>query len=159
MQSEIISRFGQLTAIERRNVASVYRWAEAHQKPGGSTERMVDEVYSDAPEVVSVLNNVYVSRRDTPKDVWRSAELELEKRVAKRRVVFDAIHPTGSVICVEARIEQQLNDGTKRGWPFAAFLYFDEAGRIERDHTYMLPPPDFSCLEHAADALNDTAKR
>jgi len=150
VNKEIISRYSDLTEVEIRNVESVYRWAREYQKPGGSAERLVDEVYCDSPEVVSVLTNLHVAHNHGSKTAWREAELELGARVAARRVVFDAIHPSDNVVCVEARIEQELADGSCRGWPFAVFLYFDDEHRILRDHTYMLPPPDYSRLEQAA---------
>ena len=37
------------TETEQRNIATVYAWAEAWRLPGGSAEKMVDEVYADAP--------------------------------------------------------------------------------------------------------------
>jgi hypothetical protein len=41
-------------------------------------------------------------------------------------------------------------EGEKRGWPFAAFLSFDEDGRITRDHTYMPDSPHGDLFEKAA---------
>jgi hypothetical protein len=53
---------GELSLVEQRNVEQLEAWAIACTVPGGSAARLVDEVYADQPEVVSVLTGTYVAR-------------------------------------------------------------------------------------------------
>jgi hypothetical protein len=144
---------GELSLVEQRNVEQLEAWAIACTVPGGSAARLVDEVYADQPEVVSVLTGTYVARVGLSKRAWREAEEIMEARYVSRRIVFTAVHPRGDTIAVEARIEQVLKDGTQRGWPFAVFLAFDSSARIVSDHTYMLPHPNQDDLDRAAAAV------
>ena len=144
---------GALSAEEERCVAGLEAWARAYEMPGGSAERMVNQVYADLPEVVSVLTGTVVARRGIDKSAWRRAEEAMEALYRERRVVFTAVHPRGNTIAVEALIEQVLHDGSTRGWPFAVFLTFDVEGRIVTDHTYMQPPPTQRLFDDAARSL------
>jgi len=153
MTRDYVTNSDNLTEIERRNIEQVHRWAAAYQMPGGSAQQLVDEIYADSPEVVSVLTDTWVARAGTSKQAWRDAEIRLTGLVVERRVVFNALHAAGNVVTIEANIEQKLSDGSKRGWPFAAVLYFDDNGRIQRDHTYMMPPPYQHEFAEAAERL------
>jgi hypothetical protein len=150
---------GPLTAEEERCVAGLEAWATAYALPGGCAERMVDEVYADQPEVVSVLTGTVVARHGADKTAWRKLEGAMEALYRERHVVFTAVYPRGNTIAIEARIEQVLHDGTRRGWPFAVFLTFDDAGRIVTDHTYMQPPPTQKMFDDAAKAAQTANSR
>ena len=154
MNKNNVSNFVNLSATELRNIEQVQGWAAAYSVPGGSATQLVDAYYSEAPEVISVLTDTHVARKGLSKKAWRDAELRTHKLVTSRRIVFAALHACGAVVTVEGRIEQLLKDGTKRDWPFAAVLFFDATGRIERDHTYMMPPPHQREFELAAELLS-----
>lgn len=158
MNQSYVTDHENLSDTERRNIEHVHHWAAAYKLPGGSPGRLVDEIYSENPEVVSVLTDTHVARAGESKHAWRAAEFQTANLVKARRVLFDALHAATNVVTVEGRIEQHLEDGTVRGWPFAAVLYFDADGRIFRDHTYMLPPPHQHEFERAAELAGATAK-
>lgn len=153
MSRDYVTDCDNLTDTERRNIEQVHRWAAAYQKPGGSAQVLVDEIYADSPDVVAVLTDTWVARAGISKQAWRDTELKLSTLVVERKVVFKALHATGNVVTMEADIEQKLSDGSNRGWPFATVLYFDETGRIQRDHTYMLPTPYHHEFDVAAGRL------
>jgi hypothetical protein len=144
---------GPLTREEERCVAGLEAWARAYELPGGCAARLVDEVYADRPEVISVLTGTVVAREGADKSSWRSTEAAMEALYSARRVVFTAVYPRGNTIAAEALIEQVLKDGTPRGWPFAVFLTFDAEGRVIADHTYMTPPPHQHMFDEAAFSL------
>ena len=150
MITRYITQYERLSEVERRNIEQVHRWAAAYQMPGGSPAELVDEIYADEPVVVSVLTDTHVVPAGSSKQAWKNAEMKTATQVLMRKVVFVALHACGPTVTVEGRIEQSLEDGSARGWPFAAVLYFDHDGRIQRDHTYMLPPPHQKEFDTAA---------
>jgi hypothetical protein len=143
----------RLSRTERRNVARVLAWAEAWQVPGGSAKRMVDEVYADAPEVVSVLQGTRVSSAAAGKQAWKRSELGIERKYRHRRIEFDAIYPCGDTVTIEARVDMMTREGERRSWPFAVVMTFDRDGRIVRDHTYMPESPHQADFRRAARAI------
>ncbi len=138
------------TETERRNVRTVYAYADAWTLPGGSAESMVDEIYAASPEVVSVLQGLRVSDSGGFKDAWKQAELRIERHYTERRILFDSICPCGDAVAFEGRVELLTKAGESRGWPFAVFMTFDANGRITSDHTYMPDSPHGDLFEEAA---------
>ena len=119
----------------------VEAWARKLSFPGGSAERAFAELYTDAPECVVVLAGVEVSAAGgSDKESWARAEIEVAAQFARRSMQFDGIYPSGDTVAVEARRIAETLDGRHLEWPFAAFLTFDGAGQIIRDHTYRTPP-------------------
>ncbi len=144
---------GDLSAVEQRNLECLEAWAKACTLPGGSVARTIDDLYAEQPEVVLVLTDTYVARPGQSKQAWRDAEIRLEAQYASRSITFTAVQPRGDTIAVEARVEQVLKNGTRRGWPVAVFLNFDASGRIVGDRNYMLPHPNQGDFEGAAAAV------
>lgn len=140
----------RLTPVERRNVGRVLAWAEAWTLPGGSARRMVEEIYADSPEVVSVLQGTRVSSAAAGKRAWKRTERSIERQYRYRRIEFDAIYPCCDTVTIEARVDMMTRAGDRRSWPFAVVMTFDGNGRIVRDHTYMPESPHQALFRRAA---------
>jgi hypothetical protein len=139
-----------LTATEQRNLQRVKDWAEAWRLPGGSAQRMVDEIYADEPEVIAVLQGHRVSGSGNFKSAWREAELNIEAVYAEREIIFGPMLASGDSVAFEGEVRMLTKDGERRGWHFAVFMVFDEEGRIVSDHTYMPDSPHGDLFERAA---------
>lgn len=125
----------ELTAREKRNVELVTEWARAWETDAG---RMVDDIYADSSEVFGPLQNIYFLKRGESKSNWKALEVANQGLYLARKMHFHAIAAKGDTVAVEVAVtETNLKGRTREGW-FAAFLTFDENGRIITDHTYML---------------------
>ena len=126
-----------LTETEVRNVEGVMAYAEIWAVPGGDAGKGVEELYADAPEAISVLQELQVSFEGGVKEHWKRAEVEVEKMMKSRAVVLDTLYPSGDTVAVEARMVVDTYEDGEKTWPFAVFLTFDADGRIVRDGTYI----------------------
>ncbi|GAB3273298.1 nuclear transport factor 2 family protein [Parahaliea aestuarii] len=136
--------------VEQRNLGVIKAWAEAWRLPGGSAARMVDEIYADEPDVVAVLQGHRVSGEGNFKQAWRKAELQIEGVYAERKIVFGTVIASGNSVAFEGEVRMTTKEGESRGWPFSAFMVFNEEGRIVSDHTYMPDSPHGQLFEDAA---------
>ena len=132
----------------------VRAWAAAWRLPGGSADRMVEEIYADAPEVIAMLQGKQVVTSGGSKAAWKDMERRIEQDYASREVIFDAFCPCEDTVAVEARVVMLSKDGEERSWPFAVFFTFDADGRIVRDHTYMPDTPHRYLLDETAAAAD-----
>ncbi|MFH0822424.1 MAG: hypothetical protein V2B18_06710 [Pseudomonadota bacterium] len=125
----------ELTDREKRNVDIVMEWARAWEKDAG---RMVDEIYADSSEVFGPMQNIYFLKRGESKSNWKALEVANQGLYLARKMQFHAIVAKGDTVAVEVAVtETNLKGRMREGW-FAAFLTFDENGKIITDHTYML---------------------
>lgn len=125
----------ELTVRERRNVELLKEWARAWETDAA---RMVDEIYADSSEVFGPMQNIYFLKRGQSKESWRALEAANQKLYQARKMRFHTIVARGDTVAIEVAVtETNLKGKTREGW-FAAFLTFDEEGRIVTDHTYML---------------------
>lgn len=128
-----------LTDEEKRTLASLEPWKDAWNTHG-KAQKLVDEIYADSAEVFTPLQGVYHAKRGGSKENWRKLEIELEKIWEKReqRIVNTVVQ--GNRVAIECEVEMHRIDGkVTKGW-YAAFLTFDEDGRLTCDHTYMEGP-------------------
>jgi hypothetical protein len=125
----------KLSALERRNVELVKKWIKAWETDCG---RMVDEIYADSAEVFCPMQNIYFLQRGKSKEDWKTLEVANRNLYLERKTRFGTIVAKGDTVAVEVgTIETNLKGKVREGW-FAAFLTFDQNGRIVTDHTYMM---------------------
>jgi hypothetical protein len=128
-----------LTAEEKRNLEAVKGWAEAWENDVG---RMVDDFYSDQPEIYLPIQKEYWVKRGQSKEPWRTAEVE-ERMLEKR------VHPN---VSFKMNFERVLIQGNtvailSKGARSAIFLEFDENGKIDTDRSFFPGPTLDEMLE------------
>lgn len=130
----------QLTERERRNLALVDEWAAAWNQPGGSAQKLLDEIYAEALEVRAPLQRVHLHGAGGRK-ILRGFEEAGEKALAERTMIFHKRLARGDIVALEVEVAYRTHDGDEgRDW-FAAFLTFDDDGRIVEDHSFMRDEP------------------
>jgi hypothetical protein len=127
-----------MTEREKRNVEMVNKWAKAWSEDVG---RMVDESYADTAEVFTPIQGIYWSRRGQSTENWRFMEVNYEKKFSKREMKLAKVLARDNTVAIEVQTVTTNKKGTKtrNGW-FAAFLTFDDDGKIIEDHTYQTGP-------------------
>ena len=129
-----------LTAEEKRNLEAVEGWAEAWENDVG---RMVDEFYSDTPEIYTPVQKMYWVKRGGSKAAWRTAEVEerkLEKQIhpnANFKMNFGTVIARGNTVAI-------LMEGARS----SIFLKFDEKGKIDTDYSFFRGPTLSEMLEN-----------
>ena len=129
------------TERERRNLELVEAWADAWKIPDGSPERLVHEIYADSVEIAGPLQGAVPIRHGQPKDPILAVEEAHARGIAERRMVFHKKVAQGDVVALEVEVPYVTKDGTKGTEWFAAFLTFDDDGRITEDHTFLRDRP------------------
>jgi ketosteroid isomerase-like protein len=127
----------KLTVEEKRNLEVVKEWAKAWDTDAA---RMVDEIYADATEVFTPLQNIYWVRQGKSKEYFRTVEVEELKRFKSRKMKFVTMIARGDTVALEVTVTRITKQGeSSEGWA-AAFLKFNEDGKIVSDHTFMAGP-------------------
>jgi len=124
-----------LTDEERRNLEVVEEWMRCWNTKG-MMAKMVDEIYADPAEVFTPIQSKYYSKKDGNKDAWRKLELLLEKLIQKREMRLVTTVAKGNMVILEAIAATTTLGRTVERWT-AAFLTFDDDGKVVSDHTYM----------------------
>jgi hypothetical protein len=130
-----------LTAEEKRNLEAIKGWSEAWKNDPG---RMVDDFYSDSPEIYAPVQGLYWARpgQGNGKQAWKTMELEDRK-------LEEQIHPGIDMgmkfrtILLRGNTAAILSEGQS-----AIFLEFDENGKIDRDRSFF---PGFTLSQMLAD--------
>lgn len=128
----------KLTDREKRNLKKVDKWAETWNIPGGSLENFVNEIYADSVEVIVALqpNSSFLKKGDS-KDTFLAVEKFIASKIKQRKMVFHQKLVRGDMVAVEVEVPYTTVDGRDGTTWFAAFLTFDDDGRINIDHTFM----------------------
>jgi hypothetical protein len=126
-----------LTEVENRNLELVDAWAAAWRLPGGSAEERINEIYAQSTDVYLPLQERYIAKTGESKESWLEEQLDLEKDFLERRMVVHKKMARGDVVAVEIEVFYTLTDGTEDNAWIAAFLTFDDDGKISSDHSYM----------------------
>jgi hypothetical protein len=127
-----------MTDREKRNIEMVHKWAKAWSEDVG---RMVDESYAETADVFTPIQGIHWSRRGKSKADWRFAEVDYEKKFSKREMRLAKVFAQGDTVAIEMQTTttNKKGDKTRNGW-FAAFLTFNDEGKIIEDHTYQVGP-------------------
>lgn len=130
-----------LTARERRNLELVDQWAATWNQPDGSSEELVNEIYADSTEISAPLQAGVFVESGASKTRFLAMETAAADAMAKRTMIFRQKIARGDTVAVEVEVPYVMNDGREGTDWFAAFLTFDEEGRISADHTFMRNRP------------------
>ena len=126
-----------LTEVENRNLELVDAWVATWQLPGGSAEERINEIYAQSTDVYLPLQERYIAKTGESKESWLEEQLDLEKDFLERRMVVHKKMARGDVVAVEIEVFYTLTDGTEDNAWTAAFLTFNDDGKITSDHSYM----------------------
>ncbi len=130
-----------LTELERRNLTLVDEWATSWNQPGGSSEKLVNQLYADATEVRGPLQANVGLKRGESKAGFLAVEQAAANAMKKRTMIFRQKLARGNTVAVEVEVPYTMTDGREGTDWFAAFLTFDDEGRIVCDHTFMRDRP------------------
>ena len=130
-----------LTKLERRNLKLVDEWAATWNQPGGSSDRLVNHIYADATEVRAPLQPNVLLRSGESKAGFLATEQAAANAMRERKMIFHQSVARGNTVAVEVEVPYTMTDGREGTDWFAAFLTFDDDGRILRDHTFMRDRP------------------
>lgn len=134
-----------LTAEERRNLELTKAWSEAYGDLD-NVERFCD-MYADSTEIYTPLQDWYWAKHGHSNQAWRDGEITMAELVGHREEKIVGILARGDTVAVQISIEMTTKDGSQsRQGAFAAFLKFDEDGKIISDHSFLgrhpRPTPD-----------------
>lgn len=131
-----------LTPREVTNLKRTDEWAEQWNIPTGSSETLVNEYYADNTEIHAILQS---SRPMLKAGDDKAKLMAFEKAGAKamksRTMTFIKKIAQGDTVAVQVEVDYVTSDGRAGVDWFAAFLTFDDDGRITVDHTFMRNRP------------------
>jgi hypothetical protein len=133
---------GHLTAEEKRNLERTKAWSDAYGDLD-NIERFCD-MYADSTEIYTPLQDWYWAKQGHSNEAWRNGEIEVAKLTGSRKEKIVSILARGNTVAVQVAIDMSSKDGKhSRQGCFAAFLKFDEDGKIVSDHSFLgrQPPP------------------
>ena len=133
-----------LTTEERRNLELTRAWSEAYGDLD-NIEHFCD-LYADSTEIYTPLQDWYWAKHGHSNQVWRDGEIAIAKLFSHRKEKIVSILAQGDTVAVQVSVEITSSDGNQRQGSFAAFLKFDEDGKIVSDHSFLgrhpRPTPD-----------------
>jgi hypothetical protein len=133
-----------LTDEERRNLELTRAWSEAYGDLD-NIEHFCD-LYADSMEIYTPLQDWYWSKHGHSSQPWRDGEIALAEFFSHREEKIVSILAQGDTVAVQVSVEITSSEGTQRQGSFAAFLKFDEHGKIVSDHSFLgrhpKPTPD-----------------
>ena len=124
-----------LTEEERRNLELTKAWSEAYGDLD-NIERFCD-MYADSTEIYTPLQDWYWAKHGHTNQAWRDGEITMAKLVSTREEKIVSILAQGDTVAVQVSVEMTSKDGRSRQGSFAAFLKFDEEGKIVSDHSFL----------------------
>lgn len=133
-----------LTAEEKRNLEHTKAWSEAY----GDLENIEHfcDLYADSTEIFTPLQDWYWAKHGHSNQAWRDGEIGIAKLFSHREEKIVSILARGDTVAVQVSVEMTSKDGQSRQGAFAAFLKFDEDGKIVSDHSFLgrhpRPTPD-----------------
>ena len=133
-----------LTDEERRNLELTSAWSEAYGDLN-NIEHFCN-TYADSTEIFTPLQDWYWAKHGHSNQAWRDGEITMAKLVSHREEKIISILARGDKVAVQVSVEITSKEGSKRQGAFAAFLKFDEEGKIVSDHSFLgrhpRPTPD-----------------
>jgi hypothetical protein len=127
------------TEDEKCALAAVEPWKDAWNTHG-EIDRLVDEIYADSCEVFAPFQGAYWVKKGQSKENWKNLEIENEKIWQKRTQTIVNCVVQGNRVAMECELEMQRLDGKVVKGLYAAFLEFNEDGRVTYDHSYIDAP-------------------
>ena len=123
------------TAEEARNLELVRDWARRWNSPE-LLPSFVEHCYATSCEVFIPLEKTHWVKPGGTKEHFKRIELEAAKLYKKRDMQIIRALAHDNTVAVEAKVTWHTKSGkTFESW-FAAFLTFDENGKIKTDHTF-----------------------
>ncbi len=133
-----------LTAEEKRNLELTKAWSDAYGDLD-NIERFCD-TYAESTEIYTPLQDWYWAKHGHSNQAWRDGEIAMLEFISHRKEKIVSILARGDTVAVQVSIELTSKDGQSRQGAFAAFLKFDEDGKIVSDHSFLgrhpRPTPD-----------------
>jgi len=133
-----------LTAEEKRNLELTKAWSDAYGDLD-NIERFCD-TYAESTEIYTPLQDWYWAKHGHSNQAWRDGEIAMLEFISHREEKIVSILARGDTVAVQVSIELTSKDGQSRQGAFAAFLKFDEDGKIVSDHSFLgrqpRPTPD-----------------
>ena len=133
-----------LTAEEKRNLELTKAWSDAYGDLD-NIERFCD-TYAESTEIYTPLQDWYWAKHGHSNQAWRDGEIAMLEFISHRKEKIVSILARGDTVAVQVSIELTSKDGKSRQGAFAAFLKFDEDGKIVSDHSFLgrhpRPTPD-----------------
>ena len=133
-----------LTDEERRNLGLTKAWSEAY----GDLDNIDHfcDLYADSTEIYTPLQDWYWAKHGHSNQAWRDGESTMVTLVSHREEKIVSILAQGDTVAVQVSVEMTSKNGQSRQGAFAAFLKFDEDGKIVSDHSFLgrhpKPTPD-----------------
>ncbi len=124
-----------LTSEERRNLELTKAWSEAY----GNLDNIDHfcDLYADNTEIYTPLQDWYWAKHGHSTEPFRSGERLMATLISHREEKIVSILAQGDTVAVQVSVEITSKDGNQRQGSFAAFLKFDEDGKIVSDHSFL----------------------
>jgi hypothetical protein len=131
-----------LTDQELTNLRRTDEWAVEWSIPAGSSEKLVNELYADQTEIRGVLQSTKpMIKAGDGKDKLMAFEKAGASGMKSRSMRFIKKIAQGDTVAIQVEVDYVTSGGRAGVESFAAFLTFDDEGRIAIDHTFLRDKP------------------
>ncbi len=131
-----------LTDQESTNLKRTDEWAAEWSIPTGSSEKLVNELYADETEIHGVLQSTKpMIKAGDGKAKLMAFEKAGARAMKSRSMKFIKKVAQGDTVAVQVEVDYVMADGRAGTDWFAAFLTFNDEGRITIDHTFLRDRP------------------